>query len=180
MGPDSGMSDAAADFGALTAFAEAVSADDILLLGSGTASWVDTLTATSSDPSVTEITFLATVSLSDEIGASDNFHAFAQAVLVLLDATHGQGDPPIVNLIDATYLPPLEDRTVTVMFTEPVGVPFRLVGLLEADAETALLGGGDGGVGHASGSATFNLDPITPEGGYTTDSGFSYLSSPCN
>jgi hypothetical protein len=41
-------------------------------------------------------------------------------------------------------------------------------------------GGGDGGVGHASGSATFNLDPITPEGGYTTDSGFSYLSSPCN
>jgi hypothetical protein len=178
-GPDSASGNAAADFGSLTAFAAASSADGILALGRGDAEWSDTFIATSSDPSVTHITFVATVSLWDSIDASDNVQGSAQAGLFLFDATHGLGDSPIASLEDATFLPPLEDRTVTVMFTEPVGVPFRLVGVLLADAETGDQLGGEGVVVvDASGGATFNLDPITSEGGYTTASGFSYLSSP--
>jgi hypothetical protein len=119
MGPDSASGNAAADFGSLTAFAAASSVDCVLAVGSGQTEWFDTFIATSSDPSVTHIPFVATVSLWDSIDASDNVRGFAEAGLLLFDATHGLGDPPVVALEDATFLPPLEDRTVTVMFTDP-------------------------------------------------------------
>jgi hypothetical protein len=170
-----GSSSSAAGFGSLTAFAAASSVDGILALGSADATWSDTLIATSTDPSVTQITFLATITLSDSISASDNVQGSAQAALLLLDETHGVGDPPIVGLQDTTSHP-LIDRTATVTFTERVGVPFRLFGVLSVGAEAGQPFEGEGVIiVDASDGATFYLDPITPEGGYTTASGFSYL-----
>jgi hypothetical protein len=178
MGPDSGSSNSAGAFGSITAFAAASSVDGILAIGAADATWSDTFIATSSDPSVTQITLLATIALSDSISASDNVQGSAQAALLLLDETHGPGEGPIVGLLDATFHP-LVERTATVTFTERVGVPFRLFGVLSVGAEAGPPFEGEGVIiVDASDGATFYLDPITPEGDYTTASGFSYLSLP--
>jgi hypothetical protein len=179
MGPDLGSGSAAAALGSLTAFAEASSSGDgIAVRGNGEGEWLDTVVATSSIPGTKLGTFRATIALSDGIRASANVEGSATEALSLFDATHGVGSGPLIALHDAPDHP-LIDRTATVTITEPVGVPFKLVGDLVVSAAAGdLFGMAEGFIDvDARHTATFNLDPITPGVGYTTASGVSYLSS---
>ena len=179
LGPDLGSASAAAALGSLTAFAEASSSGDgIAVRGGGEGEWLDTFVATSSTPSVKLVTFRATIALSDGLRASANVEGSATKARSLFDATHGVGSGPLIALND-TPDHPLTDRTATATFTEPVGVPFKLDGFLGASAAAGDLSGMAEGFIEvdARHTATFNLDPITRGGGYTTGSGVSYLSS---
>jgi len=179
LGPDLGSASAAAALRSLTAFVEASSSGDgIAVRGNGSAEWLDTVVATSSIPGAKLGTFRATIALSDGIRASANVEGSATEALSLLDATHSIGSGPLIALHDAPDHP-LIDRTATVTITERVGVPFELVGDLEVTAAAGdRFGMAEGFVDvDARHTATFNLDPITPGGGYTTASG-SRTSAP--
>jgi hypothetical protein len=178
LGPDLGSASAAAALGSLTAFAEASSSGDgIAVRGGGDSEWLDTIVATSSMPGAKLGTFRATITLSDGIRASANVEGSADEGLFLIDA-HSVGPGLLIALHDAPDHP-LSDRTATVTITEPVGVPFMLGATLTATAAAGdLFGPAEGFIDvDARHTATFNLDPITPGGGYTTASGVSYLSS---
>jgi hypothetical protein len=167
-----------ADFGRLGAFAIATEDDGVQMLGVGNAFWFDTFTATSSDPNVKQVTFQATMSLFDTMAATNSTNGDAIATLTLSDAAHI--NPVILtSLDDDVHLPPLTTRTVAATFTEPVGAQFNLDGLLQI---AAAAGGSDLGLQgsitvDAIDTAAFNLDVLTPGGGYTTESGVSYASS---
>ena len=179
LGPDLGSASAAAALGSLTAFAEASSSGDgIAVRGGGEGEWLDTVVATSSIPGAKLGTFRATIALSDGIRASANVEGSATKARSLFDATHGVGSGPLIALND-TPDHPLTDRTATATFTEPVGVPFKLDGFLGASAAAGDVSGMAEGFIEvdARHTATFNLDPITPGGGYTTASG-SRTSAP--
>src|SRR5215471_16903421 len=168
-----------ADMGELTAYASANVTDGLLVLGrGGAADWLDTFTASSSNPDVTEVTFQATLSLFDTITASASTIGEARVDLILSDSAHI--DPvTLLTLDDASFNPPLNTRTVTAMITEPIGVPFVLVGRLVLTARAGDPFGVEGFVVvDATEGARFKLDPTTPDGAYTTASGVSYLSPP--
>ena len=176
---DSAAATSTADMGELTAYASANVTDGLLVLGRGGATdWLDTFTASSSTPGVTEVTFQATLSLFDTITASASTIGEAHVDFILSDSTHI--DPvTLLSLDDASFNPPLNARTVTAMFTEPIGVPFVLSGRLVVTARAGDPFGEEGFVVvDATEGATFKLDPTTPDGAYTTASGVSYLSSP--
>jgi hypothetical protein len=170
-----------ANFGQLGAFATATEDDGLQMSGVGTAVWHDTFIATSSDPTVTQVTFQATMSLFDTIAATNGSNGDAIAGLVLIDAAH-INPVGLASLDDDVHLPPLDSRTVTATFTEPVGVPFSLSGTLQVAASAGgSIFGLEGSITiDASDTATFNLDVLTPGGDYTTDSGVSYVSSPAD
>jgi hypothetical protein len=172
---DSGSANSRADFGRLGAFAIATEDDGLQVTCHVTAIWRDTFIASSSDPTVTQVTFQATMSLFDSIAATNSTSGFAIASLGLSDQAHS---PVGLRLEDATFTPPLVTRTVTATFTEPVGVPFSLTGILEVAAGASGTNFGlEGSITIDAGdTATFNLDVLTPGGDYTTDSGVSYVS----
>jgi hypothetical protein len=167
-----------ADFGRLGAFAIATEDDGVQIVGIANAFWVDTFIATSSDPNATQVTFQVTMSLFDTIAATNSTSGDAIANLILTDAAHIN---PVVltSLDDDVHLPPLVSRTVTATFTEPVGAQFGLNGLLQvaAGASGTDLGLEGSITVDASDTAAFNLDVVTPGGGYTTESGVSYSTT---
>ncbi len=169
---DTASANAVASLGSLAAFAAATVVDGVFVLGRTNARWSDTFIATSSNPSVTQVTFQVTVSLFDTIAASANTVGEAHAALVLSDSAHMDG-LRLISLDDASYNPPLEPRTVTAPFTEPVGVPFRLSGTLLVFTAAGDRFGEMGTI-NVDASHAFNLAVLTPEGAYTTASGFSY------
>jgi hypothetical protein len=179
---DFGSGESRAGLGSLGVSGEAISVDRMPVGGGAVAEWVDTFIATSSNPAVTQVTFQATLALTDSIFASATVFGVADASLMLND------DPiPILHLRDSAGIDgvPIVTRTATVTFTEPVGVPFRLIGNLTAGTtagSSQLDPRIDNGavIVNALDTATFNLDPLTPGGGYTTDSGVSYVSSPAD
>jgi hypothetical protein len=176
---DTAAATSTADMGELTAYASANVTDGLLVLGrGGAADWLDTFIASSSNPDVTEVTFQATLSLFDTITASASTAGEARADFILSDSAHT--DPvTLLSLDDASFNPPLNTRTVTATFTEPIGVSFVLHGRLVATARAGDPFGLEGFVVVDAGEgATFRLDPTTPDGAYTTASGVSYLSSP--
>jgi len=177
---DLGSGESRAGLGSLGVSGEAISVDRMQAGGGAVAEWGDAFIATSSNPAMTQVTFQASMALSDSIFASATVSGVADASLMLND------DPiPILHLRDSAGVDgvPIVTRSATVTFAEPVGVPFRLIGNLTA----ATVAGSsrldpridNGAVTvNALDTATFNLDVLTPGGGYTTDSGVSYLSSP--
>lgn len=176
---DSAAATSTADMGELTAYASANVTDGLLVLGRvGATDWLDTFTASSSNPDVTEVTFQATLSLFDTITASASTIGEARVDFILSDSAHI--DPvTLLSLDDASFNPPLNTRTVTAMITEPIGVPFVLHGRLVVTARAGDPFGVEGFVVvDATEGATFKLDPTTPDGAYTTASGVSYLSPP--
>jgi len=144
--------------GELTAYASASVTDGLLVLGRGGATdWLDTFIASSSNPDVTEVTFQATLSLFDTITASASTIGEARADFILSDSAHI--DPvTLLTLDDVSFNPPLNNRTVTATFTEPIGIPFVLVGRLVITARAGDPFGVEGFVVVDAGEgATFNI-----------------------
>ena len=176
---DHGSGESRAGLGSLGVSGAAISVDRMPAGGGAVAEWGDTFIATSSNPAGTQVTFRATLALSDSIFASATVFGVADASLMLND------DPiPVLHLRDSAGIDgvPIVTRTATVTFTEPVGVPFRLIGNLTAGTTAGSsqldprIDNGTVTV-NALDTAMFNLDPLTPGGGYTTDSGVSYTTS---
>jgi hypothetical protein len=164
-GPNIITAEANASLGKVSAFASAIGADALANAEVGV-EWFDTITPTSKDPKATEVTLKFTLSLFDTITHTGKVHPGITEGIAFAGLGGG------LKLQDDLFNP-LAVRTISTTETFPVGATFDLRFAASFTAEDF---NGSSTTVDARDTAQFNLDPITPGGGYTTASGVSYLT----